>query len=380
MTRVVLHIGAFKTGTSFIQDSLFLNKKALADRGVLVPGATWSTHSRAVRDLLRQVNATDTGASGQWQQLVDSCRRWTGDVVVVSMEFLSTARRDVVERAVRDLQPLDVRVVLGARDLTPTLPAQWQESVQSSGRTWTLDAYVSSAMLPRRAFDDASQHFWRKHHWPTILRRWARYVQTSELVLMTVPPSGSPAVELWHRFGLAAGFDATSLPPAPRANESLGAHSLEVARRVNLCAQANGDTTSGRAVFKNVLCKQILAGRRNSEPRAVFPDDRREWAVTRTEGLLRQLARLDVRLVGSLDDLRPSLDGVPGTSTPEASEPTALLAACHHALTELGAPAPSARPGLSDQDQLDAAIDALTTAVLTGGLRPAQTTPRGLLS
>ena len=67
MTRVVLHIGAFKTGTSFIQDSLFLNKKALADRGVLVPGATWSTHSRAVRDLLRQVNATDTGASGQWQ-------------------------------------------------------------------------------------------------------------------------------------------------------------------------------------------------------------------------------------------------------------------------------------------------------------------------
>ena len=97
---------------------------------------------------------------------------------MVSMEFLSTARRDVVERAVRDLQPLDVRVVLGARDLTPTLPAQWQESVQSSGRTWTLDAYVSPAMLPRRAFDDASQHFWRKHHWPTILRRWARYVQT----------------------------------------------------------------------------------------------------------------------------------------------------------------------------------------------------------
>ena len=74
----------------------------------------------------------------------------------------------------------------------------------------------------------------------------------------------------------------------------------------------------------------------------------------------------DVRLVGSLDDLRPSLVGVPGPSTPEASESIALLAASHHALNELGAPAPSAWPGRSVPDQLDTAIEALTTAVLGG--------------
>ena len=291
MTRVVLHIGAFKTGTSFIQDSLFLNRTTLADRGVLVPGSDWSTHVRAVRDLQRQVNDPAAPVSGRWPQLVESCRRWTGDVVVVSMEFLSTASPDVVERAVHTLRPLDVRVVLGARDLTLALPAQWQESLQAGGRTWTLDAYTGSAMLPRRAFDDASRHFWRKHHWPTILRRWAPYVPAGELVLMTVPPSGSPAAELWHRFGEAAGFDATSLPPAGRANESLGAHSLEVARRINLRARARGTTTSGRPVFKNILCKQILAERRDSEPRVVFSDEHRDWAASSHRGSRAARAR-----------------------------------------------------------------------------------------
>ncbi len=364
MTRVVLHIGAFKTGTSFIQDSLFSNKTTLADRGVLVPGPDWSTHVRAVRDLQRQVNDPGAAASGRWPQIVESCRRWTGDVVVVSMEFLSTASPDVVERAVRTLHPLDVRIVLGARDLTLALPAQWQESLQAGGRTWTLDAYASSAMLPRRAFDEASRHFWRKHHWPTILRRWAPYLPAGELVLMTVPPPGSPAGELWHRFGQAAGFDTTSLRPAARANESLGAYSLEVARRVNLRARARGTTTSGHPVFKNVLCKQILAERRDSEPRVVFSEERREWAVARTEALVRRVGELAPRVVGSLDDLRPSLDGVPGSSIPEASAPSALLATCHHALTELGAAAPSVRPGLGVEDELEATIEALTTMVL----------------
>ena len=133
MTRVVLHIGAFKTGTSFIQDSLFLNQLALADAGVLVPGSDWSAHVRAVRDLQRQVNQPGTAGSGWWARLVDSCRLWTGDTVVVSMEFLSTASPDVVRRAVAALHPLDVRIVLGSRDLTLALPAQWQESLQSGG-------------------------------------------------------------------------------------------------------------------------------------------------------------------------------------------------------------------------------------------------------
>ncbi len=39
MATVTLHIGAFKTGTSFIQTVLANNKDALAAEGVLWPGA-----------------------------------------------------------------------------------------------------------------------------------------------------------------------------------------------------------------------------------------------------------------------------------------------------------------------------------------------------
>ena len=37
--RLVLHVGAMKSGTSFIQSRLFANKRMLRDdRGILVPG------------------------------------------------------------------------------------------------------------------------------------------------------------------------------------------------------------------------------------------------------------------------------------------------------------------------------------------------------
>lgn len=365
MTQVVLHIGAFKTGTSFIQNTLFAHRRTLGERGVLVPGPDWAAHVRAVRDLQRRVNTPDATSNGSWHRLVEQCHQWTGDTVVVSMEFLSTASPALIEHAVGTLHPCGIRVVLGARDLTSALPAQWQESLQSGGRTWTLGDYAQSATLSRRDFDDAARHFWNKHHWPTILRRWRRHLPNDNLVLMTVPPRGSPPAELWHRFGRAAGFDAATLDPAPRANESLGAHSLEVLRRINVAARARDATTSGRAVFKNVLSKQVLAAHRGDEPRVVFPEALRPWAVARTGRLVARLRQIDPVVVGSLDDLVPESVGAGGTSAPDSSDPLALLAACRYALGELGA-SPTSHAGFDPDRDLAEAIAALTQLVLAG--------------
>ena len=41
MTTDRLHIGAFKTGTSFVQAAMDANREALRDAGVLWPGRTF---------------------------------------------------------------------------------------------------------------------------------------------------------------------------------------------------------------------------------------------------------------------------------------------------------------------------------------------------
>ena len=49
---VVLHIGAMKTGTSYLQSVLEQDKELLGERGVYWPGASWKDQRLAVQDLL----------------------------------------------------------------------------------------------------------------------------------------------------------------------------------------------------------------------------------------------------------------------------------------------------------------------------------------
>ena len=49
--RVFLHVGLPKTGTTYLQDCLWGNKQALAERGVLLPGRHRRRHLLASLDL-----------------------------------------------------------------------------------------------------------------------------------------------------------------------------------------------------------------------------------------------------------------------------------------------------------------------------------------
>lgn len=339
--EVVLHIGAFKTGTSFIQSALSLNRRALAGDGVLFPGETWPEQVHAVRDLAaRPVPGApvSTRTVDTWDRIAEECRRWQGPLAVFSMEFLSTARPDVVEAAIRSFEPKQVRVVYTARDLTYAIPAQWQESLQSSRRTWTLREYADDIMRPVGQFSDATRHFWRKHNWQRVLHRWMQDVPPSQVTLVAFPRPGSDPAELWHRFGLAAGFDATRYPIPALNNESLGAESLEVARRVNMEAASRGVVTSN-PTFRRVLCKRIMAARKPAEGTISFPEDLTPWVAQRTERLITKVQRIGPRLVGSLDDLRPRpREGRPNSTSRTEDLPVAgLVPAAEHAARELAA-------------------------------------------
>jgi hypothetical protein len=251
------------------------------------------------------------------------------------MEFLSTARPAVVTEAIASLSPAPVRVVLGARVLTEAIPAQWQESIQSSGRTWTLAEYTEGVMSPDGR-TDAGRHFWRRHNWPQVLTRWAAG-EPASVVLLTVPRRGAEPEVLWHRFGLAATFDASDYPVAPRANESLGAASLEVARRVNLEVHHRGLTTAGNPTFRRLLCKRVMASRRRREPGVTLPPGCETSLSDRTRTLITKIKRLAPVVVGDLDELMPApvVVDAGATTAPELLPENDLLEAATHAAAGL---------------------------------------------
>ena len=133
---VFLHIGAMKTGTSYLQQLLVENKQALAADGVLFPGRTgWGDQVRGVRDVLHLVADDEMRVQmkGAWPRLKDEISSHDGRAALLSMEFMSFARPPRAAALVKSLAPSKVHVVLTVRDAARVLPAQWQESTQNRG-------------------------------------------------------------------------------------------------------------------------------------------------------------------------------------------------------------------------------------------------------
>jgi hypothetical protein len=302
-STIVLHIGAMKTGTSYLQSVLEENKALLVDRGVLWPGTSWKDQRLAAQDLLAS-GRKGTSDVKLWGPFAEKLLSHRGEMSLVSMEFLSFAPADVVERAMESLAPARVRVVLTARDLGRAIPAQWQESMQNM-HDWSYSDYLDGIMSDHSVETKEGRHFWVRQDWATILRNWQPWVQPDDLVFATLPPSGAPTETLWLRFCAAVWIDPQGFDLDGFENDSLGAVSAELMHRVSAEARQRGMKPPEFLIYKRMLAKRVLAKRRRSEPSIVVPPEHREWLEERSRRLVDEVRAVGPRVVGDLDDLVP---------------------------------------------------------------------------
>lgn len=327
--KVVLHIGAMKSGTSYIQQRLLANPRPLADQGVLFPGKSWRAQVLGVRDVLEQSPGGEKSrhVKGAWQRLLDQMDTWP-DTAVISMESLGPTRPEMIERVVETLAPAKVEAVMTVRDLSRSIPAMWQETMQN-GKTWTWSEFLHGIRHGDRQEPGPARTFWRQQNTPSIARRWAEAVSPENFTLVTLPPPGADPEVLWQRFCSVIGIDPSSCGPGRRNNESLGAVSALVMRQLNLrLAEREMDRRAYIRLVKHQLAKGGLANRKAQEPSIGF--DQR-WVKRRSARMIEAFRELPVRVVGDLEELRPV--PVPGVD-PEDIGVEDQLAAAVDALAE----------------------------------------------
>jgi len=312
--RVVLHVGAPKTGTSFVQDVLWRNRESLAEQGILYPADRFDEHFLAALDLLElSWGGLEKQAVGAWDRLVARVRDWPG-TSIVSHEILATASRQQVRRAVDSLAGGDaeVHVVLSARDLVRQIPAEWQENVKHR-RTVAYRDFLDKVTDPARQGTLASW-FWGVQEVPDILARWGSGLPPEQVHVVTVPKPGAPRDLLWQRFervlGLEGLLDESALADARRrANPSLGANETALIRRIN--ERVNDGVLVGddyRLLVRELLAHRTLSHRRRTA-RVGLPDDVRAWAVELSDAWIEELGEQRYDVAGDLEDLRPDPQG-----------------------------------------------------------------------
>lgn len=318
--RVFFHIGAPKTGTTFLQAVMWANRDTLRRQGVLFPGDWWLDRVWATNIVRETSNIPHDRARTSWNRIVKQTRAYDG-TVVISHEFFAAASREQAAKAIAALQPAEVHVVYTARDFVRQVPALWQEQLKFR-LTTPLSEYEPEPLSagPRSHFG------WRTLDVVDALDRWGRDLPPEHVHVVTVPPSGAPPGLLWQRFATLCGIDPDSCDTdLGRANQSLGSVEAELLRRVN--PRISNEIRGPREVptwVRDYLGHAVLVPhggtRFGLSPKRA--DDLREMS----REAVRRLDFVGYDVVGDLKELIPP-DDLPEARQPEDSTETELLEA-----------------------------------------------------
>ncbi len=301
--RVYLHVGAPKTGTTYLQDRLALNAASLRRHGYRYPTGPHSDMFLAALNLLdRPWGGMRPQAEGEWEALVRRARRARG-TVVISHEILAGARPAEAARALSDLSFAEVHVVYSARDLARQVAAEWQEQLKHQRRVSFRTFLKQIREADQRK---ATRWFWRVQGLPGVLERWGNGLAPAQVHVVTVPRPGGPTEELWQRFCTALGIDPAWAPRAgARRNPSIGAAESTLLRRVNARLKKAGlPSDQYRALVRQLVVHETLAARSEMTP-VTLPPDAYDWAEEVAQGWIDWVKGAGVDVVGDLDELRP---------------------------------------------------------------------------
>ncbi|WP_205471739.1 hypothetical protein [Nocardioides sp. SYSU D00038] len=340
--RVYVHVGAPKTGTTYVQDRLHLNRTRLARHGVRYPVGSHEDMFPAALDLIdRPWGGMRPEVQGEWAALAKRVARAKG-TVVISHEILAGATPAQVERAMADLAPAEVHVVYSARDIARQVAAEWQEQVKHQRRV-TFRSFLKQ--LQASDSRKASRWFWRVQGLPDVLERWSANLLPSQVHLVTVPQPGARHGELWRRFCTATGIDPAWAPlDSERRNPSLGGAETTLVRRLNSRLREAGiEPADYRTIVRHVVVHETLA-QRDGMTRVVLPPEAHAWASGVAQHWIDWAAGSGIDVVGDLEELRPA-----------RPDPEAVW---HN---------PDKPPA---RDVASAALDALVAVVLEAGRRP----------
>ena len=360
--RVYLHIGEPKTGTSFLQRTLWSNRARLAAQGVMLPGYSHRDHNRASRDLReapREASDPTDPWTGEWAVLAGQALR-APSAAVISDEILAACNPPQADQAVRSLLAADVHVILTVRDFASVLPAEWQERIKCRDTTgW--EEWLDSVAGSTPAADRRKQSwFWAVHDTLAILDMWSQHIPPDHVHVITVPQQGTTD-QLWTRFASVLGVDPGRADlTGTRANPSLGPAEAEFLRQVNQALPAEVPEWFYTRDIKRILALDLL----RSRPRQAvltLPPGRAGWAGEQVEILVAGLRDAKYHIVGDLGELVPR--PASGSYAAPADQPAEqLLDAAVHATAALlqhmyleksgragrppvGGPPAAARPG-----------------------------------
>lgn len=368
-SRVVVHIGTQKSGSTYLQQVVVALRAPLREAGWCYP-LGWMGRHVAINQERPTYGAVPGGYSwvpagrsatlaGAWRTLCAEVAAHPGPVLI-SAEALATLRTTDAAVVLADLAgtcppgtPLEV--VITARDLGRIMPSAWQQHVRN-GRGETYAGYLQRLIDERRHADcdgDVVAGFWRAYRIAGLAQRWAGIAQVSAVRLVTVPRRGDSAV-LWHRFAAAVGLAGIAAEPPvigrDAANIGITAPEAFALAAVSRGMRAAGVPEETAAERRFRVVRSGFAAREQRGPLLAVPEALRgviaDWADEDAHDCAAMWQAGAIALTGEPSDLQCDFSDAPADPTTEE-----VLAAVGAAVAVLSRPEPmiTRAPAVTEQ-------------------------------
>lgn len=323
MSDVYLHVGPVKTGSTYLQDLLWANRRSLADQGVLHPcehaNEMWFATNDIQDGAFVQFDMPE--AAGVWDRVRDRALGFDGPSIM-SHEVLGMSTDEHVATIAASLHPATLHVIVMARSLAALLPSLWQEKIKMVDPDIGWPEFVEEQHRSGAPWTDAS----------LIVSRWLPYVPASRIHVVTVPPRGVDRGLLLQRFAAAIGVDTSGWEGGDAANASLDAVQSELIRRLNHVTSESLDIRAQRRLVNT----GVLPLLRPADPgwRHRLPATARQWVEAESTRRIDRLHEDEVVIHGTLQDLETHGDpydasGRTVTDSELLAEALRLIAASH---------------------------------------------------
>ncbi len=294
-----LHVGLPKTATTYLQTILWSNRSVLEGQEVRLPGRARRDHlwaSRAIRETADQQQQRRSEQQRRaWERLRDDVAAWPG-TSIISHEFFAAASAEQAARAIVDLAPAEVHLVVTAREPLGLFTASWQESVKNRDTTPMAEYSRVVSDKPTAVWN------WRTLDVRLVLERWASSLPADRVHVLPLPGSDAPRRLIWDRFAGLVGIDPDSVDLGESfPNESMGVVEAETLRRINHHLGGFRSAIDRGTFIRTFLADERLVPRRGER---FWPaPDQIEEARVRGRDAVAYIAECGFDVIGDLDAL-----------------------------------------------------------------------------
>lgn len=303
MSKLVLHIGQMKSGTTYIQNILQSSRSYLNENSWIYPGKKINQQHEVygicgkdvfwVRESMRRQNQVIA------DKLVEEIKsKRNSHNLIISAEALSSLSASGIARFIDNVGKPD-EVVLTVRSLYKVLPSAWQQSLKG-GHDRSLEEFFEllKKQRPNR------EGFWKTYSFGEIVKKWASFAPVKVIV---VPDKPAKKDQLWNMFSKVVGLpeEVCREPDESKSNISLNMESASFLRALIRAVSSDGELAPYKTRIIGLYLNGMVfplapLGRGNKIfPLESFKEDLDKWGREEVE-LLEEFSTDIVGDVGSL--------------------------------------------------------------------------------